>query len=214
MAENQLTVEEVRTEFEELGHDPKQLVLAGDNEEMAMVRFDKVLSQDEIAEVNNHFQELYGNQPSVSTVSPQVGQELAKNAVYAVLIASIGIVIYVAIRFELIFAITAIIALLHDAFFILALFSIFQFEFDITIIAAILTIVGYSINDTIVTFDRIRENLSLEKRVKSFKQLAHVVNKSLMQTLTRSFNTVITVVFARSCCLSLVLKPSLTSPLP
>ena len=196
MAENQLTVEEVRTEFEELGHDPKQLVLAGDNEEMAMVRFDKVLSQDEIAEVNNHFQELYGNQPSVSTVSPQVGQELAKNAVYAVLIASIGIVIYVAIRFELIFAITAIIALLHDAFFILALFSIFQFEFDITIIAAILTIVGYSINDTIVTFDRIRENLSLEKRVKSFKQLAHVVNKSLMQTLTRSFNTVITVVFA------------------
>lgn len=196
MAENQLTVEEVRTEFEELGHDPKQLVLAGDNEEMAMVRFDKVLSQDEIAEVNNHFQELYGNQPSVSTVSPQVGQELAKNAVYAVLIASIGIVIYVAIRFELIFAITAIIALLHNAFFILALFSIFQFEFDITIIAAILTIVGYSINDTIVTFDRIRENLSLEKRVKSFKQLAHVVNKSLMQTLTRSFNTVITVVFA------------------
>ena len=196
LAENSLTQDEVRGEFESLGYEPEQVVLAGDSEEMAMVRFDRVFSQDEIAEVNNHFSELYGNQPSVSTVSPKVGQELAKNAVYAVLIASLGIVIYVAIRFEFIFAVTAIIALLHDAFFILVLFSIFQFEFDITIIAAILAIVGYSINDTIVTFDRIRENLKLEKRVKSFKHLARVVNDSLMQTLTRSFNTVITVIFA------------------
>ena len=86
--------------------------------------------------------------------------------------------------------------LIHDAFIVLALFSIFQFEFDITIIAAILTIVGYSINDTIVTFDRIRENLQMEKRVKSFKHLAKIVNDSLIQTLGRSFNTAITVIFA------------------
>ncbi|WP_027963535.1 protein translocase subunit SecDF [Halalkalibacillus halophilus] len=196
LADDTLTQEELIDEFAEIGHEPTQIVMAGDDEEIGMVRFDKVLSQDEIAEVNYHFEEVYGNQPSVSTVTPKVGQELAMNAVYAVLYASIGIVIYLAFRFELFFAITAIVALLHDAFFILALFSIFQFEFDITVIAAILTIVGYSINDTIVTFDRIRENLQLEKRVKTFKSLAAIVNKSLMQTLARSFNTVITVVFA------------------
>ncbi|RPF55524.1 protein translocase subunit SecDF [Aquisalibacillus elongatus] len=196
LADQPLTTEQVEEEFNDLGYEPKQVVLAGDNEEIGQVRFDTVLNKEEIAEVNSHFADLYGNEPNVSTVTPKVGKELAMNAIQAVLYASIGIIIYVAFRFEMFFAITSIIALLHDAFFILALFSIFQFEFSIVIIAAILTIVGYSINDTIVTFDRIRENLRLEKRVKSFSHLASVVNKSLMQTLARSFNTVITVVFA------------------
>ncbi|WP_175615121.1 protein translocase subunit SecDF [Piscibacillus halophilus] len=196
LADQPLTTEQVEEQFNDLGYEPIQIVLAGDNSEIGTVRFDKVLQDDEIAEINSHFNEVYGNEPNVSTVTPKVGRELAMNAVQAVLYASIGIIIYVAFRFEMFFAITSIIALLHDAFFILALFSIFQFEFSVVIIAAILTIVGYSINDTIVTFDRIRENLRLEKRVKSFKHLASVVNKSLMQTLARSFNTVITVVFA------------------
>ncbi|NIK11268.1 protein translocase subunit SecDF [Alkalibacillus almallahensis] len=196
LSDDTLTTEEVESEFDSLGLNPIQVVMAGDENDMAMARFDKVLDQDQIAEVNNHFTEQYGNEPSVSTVTPQIGRELAMNAIYAVLYASIAIIIYVTFRFEMFFAITAILALLHDAFFILALFSIFQFEFDVTIIAAILTIVGYSVNDTIVTYDRIRENLRLEQRVKSFSQLASIVNKSLMQTLARSFNTVITVVFA------------------
>ncbi|WP_411953531.1 protein translocase subunit SecDF [Alkalibacillus sp. S2W] len=196
LSDDTITTEEVESEFDSLGLNPTQVVMAGDENDMAMVRFNSVLDQDQIAEVNNHFTEQYGNEPSVSTVTPQIGRELAMNAIYAVLYASIAIIIYVTFRFEMFFAITAILALLHDAFFILALFSIFQFEFDVTIIAAILTIVGYSVNDTIVTYDRIRENLRLEQRVKSFSQLASIVNKSLMQTLARSFNTVITVVFA------------------
>ncbi len=104
--------------------------------------------------------------------------------------------IYVALRFELTFGIAAIVALLHDAFFILVVFSILQIEVNVPFIAAILTIVGYSINDTIVTFDRIRENLKLAKRVKGFDDLARIVNKSLVQTLSRSINTVLTVIFA------------------
>ncbi|GEL77481.1 protein translocase subunit SecDF [Tenuibacillus multivorans] len=196
LGDQPLTTEMVEEQFGELGIEPKQVVIAGEDQDIGMARFDTVLSKDQIAEVNSHFSEQYGNAPNVSTVTPKVGRELAMNAVKAVIYASIGIIIYVAFRFELFFAITAIIALLHDAFFILALFSVFQFEFSVIIIAAILTIVGYSINDTIVTFDRIRENLRMEKRVKTFKQLGHVVNKSLMQTLARSFNTVITVVFA------------------
>ncbi|GAA0483300.1 protein translocase subunit SecDF [Salinibacillus aidingensis] len=196
LADQTITVEEVENGFDELGLEPVEYTRAGDQNEIVMVRFDSVLSEDTIADVKAHFNDKYGNEPSVSTVSPEVSQELAQNAVLAVLFASIGIIIYVTIRFEFFFAITAIIALLHDAFFVLALFSIFQLEFDITIIAAILTIVGYSINDTIVTFDRIRENLRLKRRVRSFKELATVVNKSLMQTLTRSVNTTITTMAA------------------
>ena len=90
---------------------------------------------------------------------------------------------------------STIIGLLHDVFFMLAIFSILRLEVDITFIAAVLTIVGYSINDTIVTFDRIRENLTTRGTIKDAKELAEIVNKSLRQTLGRSVNTVLTVVF-------------------
>ncbi len=185
-----------KTLDEEFGVKPKKVVISGDNNEIAVARFEKELSKSKIGDIQTYYEDQYGNTPNVSTVSPVVGQELAKNAALAVLYASIGIIIYVTIRFEFFFALTAIIALLHDAFFIIALFSITRLEFDITIIAAILTIVGYSVNDTIVTFDRIRENLQRKRKVKSFKELAKIVNDSLLQTLTRSINTVLTVIFA------------------
>ena len=91
--------------------------------------------------------------------------------------------------------VASIIGLLHDVFFMLAIFSIFRLEVDITFIAAVLTIIGYSINDTIVTFDRIRENINHRGRIDDVAELADIVNKSLRQTLGRSVNTVLTVVF-------------------
>ncbi|WP_082233728.1 protein translocase subunit SecDF [Halobacillus massiliensis] len=181
---------------EEVGVSPQQVVLSGDNNDRAIVRFGTDLSQAQIASMQDYVSAEYGSNPNVSTVSPVVGQELAKNAALAVLYASIGIILYVTIRFEIFFALAAILALLHDAFFMIAFFSITRLEFDVTIIAAILTIVGYSVNDTIVTFDRIRENLKMRKKVKSFKELAVIVNNSLLQTMTRSLNTVLTVIFA------------------
>ena len=149
-----------------------------------------------MAEVKEHFSEVYGNEPNISTVSPVVGKELAKNAVFALAIAAIGIVLYVTIRFEIYMALGAIIALLHDAFFIIAFFSLTRLEVDLTFIAAVLTIIGYSINDTIVTFDRMRENLAKKRKIKTEQELEDIVNKSLRQTLTRSVNTVLTVMFA------------------
>lgn len=197
LADQSLTTEEMESHYEALELNPKgPIVLSGDNQNIAVAKFDKELSKDKVAEIRSYFEEKYGSSPTINTVSPVVGKELAKNAVLAVLYASVGIIIYITIRFEFYSAVTAILALLHDAFFILAFFSITRLEFDITIIAAILTIVGYSINDTIVTFDRIRENLKKKKRVRSFGELAHIVNKSLMETLTRSINTVLTVIFA------------------
>lgn len=197
LADQSLTTEEIEGLFEEVElRASGPIVLSGDNNNIAVAKFEGELSKDKVAEVRALFEEEYGNAPAVSTVSPVIGKELAQNAVLAVIYASIGIIIYVTIRFEFYSALTAILALLHDAFFILAFFSITRLEFDITIIAAILTIVGYSINDTIVTFDRIRENIKKKKRVKSFAELATIVNHSLIQTLARSINTVLTVIFA------------------
>ncbi|MET3507450.1 protein translocase subunit SecF [Halalkalibacter oceani] len=192
-----VTAEQITEEFASIGdgYVPDDITFA-DNNQIASVGFIGVLGPDEISEIQSHFLETTGSEPSVSTVSPTVGQELARNALISVLIASVGIVIYVTIRFELLYGIAAIVALLHDAFFIIAIFSLLQIEVNVPFIAAVLTIVGYSINDTIVTFDRIRENMKLAKRVKGFDDLAAIVNKSLIQTLARSINTVLTVVFA------------------
>ncbi|TWI56270.1 protein translocase subunit SecF [Halalkalibacter nanhaiisediminis] len=198
VAPDTVTADEIREEFAQIGEGyvPDDITLGGDNNERASVGFIGVLGPEEIAEIQAYYNEKYGSEPNVSTVSPTVGQELARNALFAILFASLGIVIYVAVRFELTYGVAAIVALLHDAFFIIVVFSLLQMEVNVPFIAAVLTIVGYSINDTIVTFDRIRENLKLSKRVKSFDDLAEIVNKSLVQTLSRSINTVLTVVFA------------------
>lgn len=195
VSDKSLTAQEVEDEMNKLDLEVDDVVLAGNNNEIGVARFIGVLDQQKIAEVKSHFNELYGSEPNVSTVSPTVGKELARNAMYGVLIASIGIIIYVSIRFEFYMALASIVALLHDAFFIIAFFSITRLEVDITFIAAILTIVGYSINDTIVTFDRIRE-LYKKKKVKTIEDLQFIVNRSLQQTFTRSINTVLTVVIA------------------
>ncbi|APH04261.1 protein translocase subunit SecDF [Bacillus weihaiensis] len=195
LATESLTAQDVEDEMKKLDLEVDDVVLAGADNEIGVARFIGVLDQQKIAEVKDHFKEKYGSEPNVSTVSPTVGKELARNALYGVLIASIGIIIYVSIRFEFYMALASIVALLHDAFFIIAFFSMTRLEVDITFIAAVLTIVGYSINDTIVTFDRIRE-LYKKKKVKTVEDLQFIVNRSLQQTFTRSINTVLTVIIA------------------
>ena len=146
--------------------------------------------------MKTYFSDEYGSDPNISTVSPEVGKQLVKNALISVIIASIGIIIYIAFRFEFFFGIGAILSLIHDALFIIIFFSIFRLEVDVTFIAAVLTIIGYSVNDTIVTFDRIRENLAGTKKIRGYDDLKFIVNTSIRQTLTRSINTIVTVLFA------------------
>src|SRR5699024_4951625 len=183
------SAEQVKEDLAQLGVETNAIVISGNNNERAVSRNDVVLSEDKEAEINEYFLNKYDHEPSISVVSPIVGQELVKNALYALGIASIGMIIYVTIRFEFYFAITAIIALLHDAFFMLFIFSSTTIEFAVTIIVAILTIIGYSINTSIVVFARIWEYIRLEKRVRSFTELAQIINRSLIQTFTTSINT-------------------------
>jgi protein-export membrane protein SecD/preprotein translocase SecF subunit len=191
-----IETEQLKEEFAKVDLVAENPVMSGANNDVAVVRLIGVLSKDQIAELKSHFKEVYGAEPNISTVSPQVGKELAKNAIKAVAIASIGIILYVTLRFEWRMALASIVALLHDVFFIIVLFSFTRLEVDLTFIAAILTIVGYSINDTIVTFDRIRENLVKKKRIKAYEELVDIVNSSIRQTLARSVNTVLMVVIS------------------
>lgn len=196
-SESPLTTEEIEASIANINGveiEPSEITLSGDNNNIGVVRAVGVLDKEEIAQVKADLGEEYGSEPNVSTVSPTVGRELARNAFYAVLISSAGIILYITIRFQFYYALSAVISLLHDAFFIIAIFSLFQIEVDITFIAAILTIIGYSINDTIVTFDRIRENYKL-KKVQTEAGLKEIVNDSLRQTFSRSVNTVVTVLF-------------------
>lgn len=195
-ADHQITGEEYRLQLEKIGIETDDIVISGDDNNIGVARVKDVLSKEKIAELKAFFSEEYGKEPNVSTVSPTVGKELAKNALIAVLLASVGIILYVALRFEMRMAIPAVLALLHDAFLIIAVFSFTRLEVDITFIAAVLTIIGYSINDTIVTFDRIRENMRRKKRIKKAEEIADIVNKSLRQTLGRSINTALTTLMA------------------
>lgn len=122
---------------------------------------------------------------NVEIVGPKVGAELRRQAVYVTLYALAGMLVYIAFRFEWVYGAAAVLAVFHDVLITLGLFSLFKFEISLTVIAALLTLVGYSMNDTIVIFDRIRENNRLLRK----ESFADVVNKSINQTLSRTILT-------------------------
>ena len=124
----------------------------------------------------------------VEFVGPKVGEELTNDGGLAMLYALIGILIYVAFRFEYRFALGSIAALVHDVIITLGVFSILQIEFDLTVLAAILAVIGYSLNDTIVVFDRIRENFLSSRQVEA----EPIINEALNQTLSRTLMTSLT----------------------
>lgn len=124
-------------------------------------------------------------------VGPVIGAELAQKAIIALVVASVLMVIYITWRFEFRQGIAAIIAILHDILVVIGIASLLQLEVNTAFVAALLTIIGYSINDTIVIFDRIRENMEIKKGLK----LDDLINLSLWQTMPRSINTTLTVLF-------------------
>jgi preprotein translocase SecF subunit len=128
----------------------------------------------------------------VETVGPKIGSELKTAAFWAVIWSCLGIVAYVTWRFQFRMAIAAIVALIHDVFFTLGFFSITNREISIAVIAAILTIIGYSLNDTIVVFDRVRENLQTRRR----EGFMGLVNTSVNQTLSRTIITGLTTILS------------------
>jgi len=190
--EQGVKVQQVRQVVEDLGYGASRNIQeSGANDYLIRTR---ELSEVESAKLIATMEEKLGKTVLLRNerVGPVIGKELTTKAVLALLIASALMLVYITFRFEFKQGVAAIVALLHDSLVVLGIFSIFQIEVDTAFVAAILTIIGYSINDTIIIFDRVRENMKTRKKGESLEDL---VNFSLWQTLARSINTVLTVVF-------------------
>lgn len=174
------------------GIDDAEIIYSGNNGEQAIIRTINFLDNDERAAIVDALQAEFGFSDddllASEQFSPSVGSELQKNAVLAVIIASIGMLIYIIIRFEWKFGVAALTGVAHDVLMVLAFYAIFHVTINNPFIAGILTVVGYSINDTIVIFDRVRENLGLMKK----SHTEELINTSINQTIARSVMTSVT----------------------
>lgn len=196
--DNLLTEETIKNDLETMNYDVYSYEEIDEN--TTIVKISNTLNKDEVLNTGNHFTEKYQASTDIGVVSNLVKKELVKNAVISVVLASIGIIIYITCRFKFSYAISGIVALVHDVFFIIALFSLLKLEVSSIFIAAILSIIGYSINDTIVTFDRIRENIKRNKnKVNSKETLNEIVNSSLKDTIGRSIVTTFTTLIPVVC---------------
>ena len=194
-----VTIADVRTSLGKYGLDGSTIQLSGAQSDVTasedvMIRTTD-LEEDQRKEVMATLKDDVGNYTVLreEKVGATIGGELITNAVEALLISWVLIIAYVAYRFEWKFGVAAVLALVHDILVVLGVFALTQRQIDSSFIAALLTIVGYSINDTIVIFDRIRENLRLHFRRNG--DVNALVNTSVYQTLTRSLYTVFTVLF-------------------
>lgn len=162
------------------------------------IKIEEKLSKKKIDNLEKTFETKYQASADINTVSNIVMAERVKNAIYSVILGIIGMIIYISIRFKFNFGISSIICLAHDVFIIIAVFSLLKLEVSAIFVAAILSIIGYSINNTIVVFDRIREN-TRKKQIKTEEELAEVVNDSIAETLYRSVITSITTMLPVIC---------------
>ena len=185
------SVESVREVLAEIGYGDATIRGFGNEDEFLIHVKTSTKSEEQVNTIREALASIHGGSYEIrrlETVGPKIGKELKGDMISAVLIAMAGIVIYISIRFQFMYAIGALVALTHDVLITLGLFSLLNMEISLSVLAAFLFIVGYSLNDTIVVFDRVRENAK-EKRHDSFMS---VINLSLNQTLNRTVITSLT----------------------
>ncbi len=181
----------------QLTSDLKELKLKSSDitigDEETVIRIDDALDGEKVKEVNTYFEDKYEAKVNIGVVSNVVQRELIKNAILSVFLALVGIILYVSFRFKFSYAVSGVVALVHDVLIMIALFGIFNIEVSSMFIAALLAIIGYSINDTIVTFDRVREKLKENDEEKlSYDEFYKLCNTSIQETFARTVNTTIT----------------------
>ena len=185
-----ITKKEIKNDLKELNIKSNEINIT-DGE--VCVNTSETLKNKKVSEVSDYFEEKYDAKVNIGVISNVVKRELIKNAILSVLVALLGIILYVSFRFRFSYAVGGVVALLHDVLIMFAIFSIFHIEVNIMFIAAILSIIGYSINDTIVCFDRIRENLKhINMKKTSKEELISICNKSIQETFTRTIYTSVT----------------------
>lgn len=192
-----VTVEEVRDSLRSDGLETAVIQLSGETRQEAgreVIIRTRNLSSDEAQNVVAHVSDSLGQADvkKIESVGAVIGSEVAENTLLNVLISFAAMVLYMTIRFEHRIAISAICAIMHDIVIVLGVFAFFQREVDASFLAAILTVLGYSMNESVVVFDRIRENIRTHRRTDSFAKLA---NDSIHQTIRRSMYTLVTTLF-------------------
>lgn len=191
-----VSTEEVKTITDEF--DPgASITYAGENKEIVQIRTKESMDNARRTELFNKFEEKYGLDEAKDLVNSEhfgavVGKEIQRSAVLSIIIATVCMLVYITFRFQLSYGIAAILALVHDVLMVVSFYLIFQIPINNPFVAAMLTVVGYSINDTIVIFDRIRENMKRAKR-NAYEEMAEA---SVDQSVTRSINTSVTTLLA------------------
>lgn len=190
---SELKIREVLTK-----HNLEQSVIQKSGEKDVYIRTEE-LERDVRVKIVEELRDLYGDVEllEADTIGPVIGRELSMQAMWALLLASLGIIIYVSFRFEFKYAVAGLLALYHDALITIGVIALLWRNIETPFVAAILTIMGYSINDSIVIFDRIRENR--KKLGGKKKKFSEIVNISVNETLARSINTVLTTIIVVLC---------------
>ena len=192
--DNKISITEIRNTFEDNDINDAVIQSFGSNKEVLIkLKEDSNFNKESI---NNFLIKSFSNENpfkiiKLEFVGSQIGEELRDKGEWAMLVALLSILVYIGFRFEFIYGIGAIIALIHDVIITLGFFSIFQIEFNLSVLSATLAVIGYSLNDTIVVYDRIRENT----RVVKTDRYDNLLNNSVNQTLSRTVITSLTTMF-------------------
>jgi len=194
--DNQVTVADVQNKLYKNNLNDVSVQLYGSSSEILIKLRDEEIFKK--ININNYINETFKSDAFIITkleyVGAQVGSELRDKGEWAMLIALFSILIYVALRFELIYGLGAISALVHDVIITLGVFSFFNLTFDLSVLAAILAVIGYSLNDSIVVFDRIRENNIILRKLSIFDVLDKSINQTLSRTLVTSLTTLLVII--------------------
>ena len=194
--DKQISIVNIENKFSESNIEDVTVQLYGSSKDVLIKLKDEEIFKKN--NINNFLNETFSDESftisKLEYVGAQVGSELREKGEWAMLIALFSILIYVAIRFELIYGLGAITALIHDVIITLGVFSLFELTFDLSVLAAILAVIGYSLNDSIVVFDRIRENNIILRKLSILDVLDKSINQTLSRTLVTSLTTLLVII--------------------
>ena len=194
--DNQISIVNIENKFSESNIEDVTVQLYGSSRDILIKLKDEEIFKKN--NINNFLNDTFSDESftisKLEYVGAQVGSELREKGEWAMLIALFSILIYVAIRFELIYGLGAITALIHDVIITLGVFSLFELTFDLSVLAAILAVIGYSLNDSIVVFDRIRENNIILRKLSILDVLDKSINQTLSRTLVTSLTTLLVII--------------------
>ena len=194
--DKQISIVNIENKFSESNIEDVTVQLYGSSRDVLIKLKDEEIFKKN--NINNFLNDIFSDESftisKLEYVGAQVGSELREKGEWAMLIALFSILIYVAIRFELIYGLGAITALIHDVIITLGVFSLFELTFDLSVLAAILAVIGYSLNDSIVVFDRIRENNIILRKLSILDVLDKSINQTLSRTLVTSLTTLLVII--------------------